>query len=105
MAIILVLDLSKPHELVTITECLLNTISMRISPFMKKHSEDRRSSISKNKSERRSSMIKKLLPDITIPIIIMANKYDLLQEMEPEDIKLISKYLCSLCQSQGCSLI
>lgn len=79
MTIILVLDLSKPHELVAVTECLLNTITKRVSPFMKKHSDDRRSSVGKIKSERRSSMVKKLLPDITIPIIIMANKYDLFQ--------------------------
>ncbi|XP_053212943.1 cytoplasmic dynein 2 light intermediate chain 1-like isoform X2 [Panonychus citri] len=90
MAIVIVLDLSRPNELVSVTECLLQNICEIISPFIKKQSNERRSSISRNKAERMSSSnIKKLLPNLSIPIIIMANKYDLFQDMEPDDRRLI----------------
>lgn len=102
MAIVIVLDLSRPNELVSVTECLLRNICEIISPFIKKQSNERRSSISRNKAERMSSSnIKKLLPNLSIPIIIMANKYDLFQVSARIKLELSLKFALSQLIGHG----
>ncbi|XP_074594183.1 cytoplasmic dynein 2 light intermediate chain 1 [Brevipalpus obovatus] len=105
LMIVLSLDLSRPEEIIIVSDVLLKTIQKRMDGLLKNLStevlkeldDQTKTRLRKNRSS--SSGI------FTVPLIIVGTKFDLFQEMDSEERKLINRYLRCLTASLGACMI
>ena len=109
LAIVIVLDLSRPEELWNTLESLLNQVRSRVSKVM--------SNLKSVEPELVQHLVrqswqeygkdhpdKDLVTPLPVPLAIIGTKYDIFQDFEPEKKKIISKTLRFLAHTNGATL-
>ncbi|XP_065069378.1 cytoplasmic dynein 2 light intermediate chain 1-like [Rhopilema esculentum] len=109
LSIVVVLDLSRPNDLWETQEILLKEVKHLVKKALSEIDRSAPSTSAKMKQkcwERvgENHADKNLLDPLQIPLLIIGNKYDKYQEMEPEKKKIISKTLRFIAHKNGASL-
>ncbi|XP_009073177.1 PREDICTED: cytoplasmic dynein 2 light intermediate chain 1 [Acanthisitta chloris] len=109
-AVVLVLDLSKPNELWTTMEDLLQVTRNHVNKILTKL-EKTNAEVAAEIKQRKWNDLQRDHPDyelvdpFPIPLMIIGSKYDLFQEFDSEMRKIISKTLRFVSHYCGASLV
>ncbi|XP_002732906.1 cytoplasmic dynein 2 light intermediate chain 1-like [Saccoglossus kowalevskii] len=109
LAIVLILDLSKPHELWHTMETLLNTTRQRIEKVMQDASM-RDSTLQPRMKNKAWSKFgedhpdKDMIEPFPVPLVIIGCKYDVFQDFDSEKRKVICRTLRFVAHSHGATL-
>ncbi|XP_009866846.1 PREDICTED: cytoplasmic dynein 2 light intermediate chain 1, partial [Apaloderma vittatum] len=109
-AVVLVLDLSKPHELWTTAEKLLQVTRNHVNKILTKV-EKTNPEVATEIKQRMWNNLQRDHPDyelidpFPIPMVIVGSKYDIFHEFDSEMRKIISKTLRFVSHYYGASLV
>ncbi|RMC12468.1 hypothetical protein DUI87_09985 [Hirundo rustica rustica] len=109
-AVVLVLDLSKPHELWTTMENLLQVTRNHVNKILTKL-EKKTPEVAAEIKQRMWNHLQRDHPDCAlidpfpIPLVIIGSKYDIFHEFDSEMRKIISKTLRFVSHYYGASLV
>ncbi|XP_068532800.1 cytoplasmic dynein 2 light intermediate chain 1 isoform X1 [Anas acuta] len=109
-AVVLVLDLSKPNELWTTMENLLQAIRDHVNKILAKLEKTNPEVATEIKQRMRNSLQKdhpdyELVDPFPIPLVIIGSKYDIFHEFDSEMRKTVSKTLRFISHYYGASLV
>ncbi|NXH19170.1 DC2L1 protein, partial [Bucco capensis] len=109
-AVVLVLDLSKPHELWPTMEKLLQVTRNHVNKILTKL-EKKNPEVAAEVKQRMQNNLRRDHPDydlidpFPIPLVIIGSKYDIFHEFDSDVKKLISKTLRFVSHYYGASLV
>ncbi|NXG74654.1 DC2L1 protein, partial [Baryphthengus martii] len=108
-AIVLVLDLSKPNELWTTMEKLLQVTRNHVNKILTKLEKTNPAVATEIKQRMRNNLQRdhpdyELVDPFPIPLVIIGSKYDIFHELDSEMRKMISKTLRFVSHYYGASL-
>lgn len=105
LIIVLSLDLSRPEEIIILSDMLIKTIQKRIDDLLKNLPADVLEELDEQTKMRlRTNQFKKS-GNFIVPLTIVGTKFDIFQEMDSEERKLINRYLRCLTASLGACMI
>ncbi|XP_010221688.1 PREDICTED: cytoplasmic dynein 2 light intermediate chain 1 [Tinamus guttatus] len=109
-AIVLVLDLSKPNELWTTMESLLQVIRSHVNKILTKLGKTNPEVAAEIKQRMWNNLQKdhpdyELVDPFPLPLVIIGSKYDIFHEFDSEMRKIISKTLRFVSHYYGASLV
>ncbi|KFQ50071.1 Cytoplasmic dynein 2 light intermediate chain 1, partial [Nestor notabilis] len=109
-AVVLVLDLSKPNELWTTMEKLLQVTRNHVSKILAKLEKTNPEVVTEIKQRMRNNLQRdhpdyELVDPFPIPLVIIGSKYDIFHEFDSEVRKIISKTLRFVSHYYGASLV
>lgn len=107
----LTLDLSKPNSLIENVEILLNGVRQRIDSIIRQHSKSNPTlqndlmSAAWNRVGGKEKTDSSAIQPFLLPLVIIGSKYDVYQNMEPDDRKAISRFIRILALTHGAAVI
>ncbi|XP_075605244.1 cytoplasmic dynein 2 light intermediate chain 1 isoform X2 [Balearica regulorum gibbericeps] len=109
-AVVLVLDLSKPNELWTTMEKLLQVTRNHVNKILSKLEKTNPEVATEIKQRMRNNLQRdhpdyELVDPFPIPLVIIGSKYDIFHEFDSEMRKIISKTLRFVSHYYGASLV
>ncbi|XP_051471576.1 cytoplasmic dynein 2 light intermediate chain 1 isoform X2 [Apus apus] len=109
-SVVLVLDLSKPNELWTTMEKLLQVTRNHVNKILTKLEKTNPKVATEMKHRMRNNLQKdhpdyELVDPFPIPLVIIGSKYDVFHEFDSEMRKIISKTLRFISHYYGASLV
>ncbi|KFQ26159.1 Cytoplasmic dynein 2 light intermediate chain 1, partial [Merops nubicus] len=109
-AVVLVLDLSKPNELWTTMDQLLQATRSHVNKILAKLEKTTPEVAAEIKERMRNNLPRdhpdyELVEPFPIPLVIIGSKYDIFQEFDSEMRKIISKTLRFVSHYYGASLV
>ncbi|XP_051639126.1 cytoplasmic dynein 2 light intermediate chain 1 isoform X3 [Manacus candei] len=109
-AVVLVLDLSKPNELWTTMENLLQVTRNHVNKILAKLEKTNPEVAAEPKQKMRNNLQRdhpdyELIDPFPIPLVIIGSKYDIFHEFDSEMRKIISKTLRFVSHYYGASLV
>ncbi|XP_052042454.1 cytoplasmic dynein 2 light intermediate chain 1 [Apodemus sylvaticus] len=109
-SIVLVLDLSKPNDLWSTMESLLQATKSHVDKVIMKLGKTNSKASAEMRQRMWSAMQKdhpdrELIDPFPIPLVIIGSKYDIFQDFDPEKRKVICKTLRFVAHYYGASLM
>nr|XP_009931190.1 PREDICTED: cytoplasmic dynein 2 light intermediate chain 1 [Opisthocomus hoazin] len=110
LAVVLVLDLSKPNELWTTMEKLLQVTRNHVNKILTKLQKTNPEVATEIKQRMRNNLQRdhpdyELVDPFPVPLVIIGSKYDIFHEFDSEMRKIISKTLRFVSHYYGASLV